>query len=97
MKEYPSTMHMDNFSTVGSHFSHNKSEPPDPQRAESVMDPLMNGPMTGPMTGTMTGTLQSHVTQPTVIMSNGSGIIPGMHMQLPQLIQFFASKFKRIF
>ena len=104
-------MHMDNFSTVESHFSHAKSEPvrtrtPDPgMRSASVMDPLMTmgHPGGGPMNGhgtmstgitgmtighpQMTGALPSHLsTQPTVIMSNGSGIMQGMPagMQMPQ-------------
>ena len=95
LKEYPSTMHMDNFSTAESQFSHHRpNDPPPDIRAASVMDPLMTGPMSGAMTGTMTstvpapgtmpGTLQSHVSQqPTLIMPNGSGIIQGMPMQMP--------------
>ena len=64
-------MHMDNFSTVESHFSHAKSEPagmrsrtPDPgMRSASVMDPLMTmggHPMNGTMSTGITGMTVGH-------------------------------------
>ena len=61
---------MENFSTIGSHISHNNKQTKEIDstqqqhlsRAPSAMDPLMTG----------TATLQSHIqTQPTLLMQNG--------------------------
>lgn len=90
LKEYPSTMHMDNFSTAESHFSHHRmNDPPPPDiqnRAASVMDPLMTGSIAGPMTGTMTSTVPAPGSMPGTMPSTMHGTLQSHVSHQPTLI-----------